>query len=241
MKMAFGLPSFPSSYHIFKRPLFTGKNSPVNIHFMDTEIINVESKSTPTLDIIYHRRAVRKYKDKPVERTLIEQVIDAGRMAPSAMNKQPWKFYVLTEKTAIRTFSKEIAAIALKRAVRPGIKKMIKATLDLLHFSHGIHFQSLVDPIFHGAPAVIFITAPADNEWASLDIGMCSQNIMLAAKSLGLDTCPVGLGKFVEKTKIFPRLNILPSERVLISIILGYGDENPAPHEKKQDSINFIY
>jgi len=51
---------------------------------------------------------------------------------------------------------------------------------------------------------VIFIISPHDNEWASLDVGMCAQNIMLAAKSLGLDTCPVGFGKYVEKTKIFP-------------------------------------
>ena len=48
-----------------------------------------------TIKIIYERRAVRKYKDISVEKNLIEQIIDTGRMAPSAINKQPWKFYGL--------------------------------------------------------------------------------------------------------------------------------------------------
>ena len=42
------------------------------------------------LKTIYSRRAVRSYKDKPVPKELIEQLLDAGRMAPSAINKQPW-------------------------------------------------------------------------------------------------------------------------------------------------------
>lgn len=44
---------------------------------------------------IYNRRSVRKYSDKNVPREMIEQVIDAGRMAPSAKNRQPWKYIVL--------------------------------------------------------------------------------------------------------------------------------------------------
>ena len=48
-----------------------------------------------TLKTIYERRAVRKYKDRPVEKHLVEQLLDAGRMAPSAINRQPWKFYVM--------------------------------------------------------------------------------------------------------------------------------------------------
>ena len=55
------------------------------------------------LKIIYARRAVRKYNDKPLDRKIIEELLDAGRMAPSAINKQPWKFYILTKKEANET------------------------------------------------------------------------------------------------------------------------------------------
>lgn len=117
---------------------------------------------------------------------------------------------------------------------------MFKTAVHLFHFSKGFNFSALEDPVFHGAPVVIFITSPKDNEWASLDIGMCAQNMMLAAKSLGLETCPVGFGKFIEKTKMYPRLKIPPEEHVQISIIIGYGNENPEVHERLRNNIVIV-
>ena len=193
-----------------------------------------------TLKVIYERRAVRKYKEQVPARSLIEEVISAGRMAPSAINRQPWKFYVLTNRADIQSFSKEIGKVAAKGILRSGIKNIIKSVSGSLHFtglSHGVDFLKAKDPIFHGAPVVIFITSPKDNEWASLDIGMCSQNMMLAAKSLGLDTCPVGLGKYVEQTKSFPKLIISPKEQVQLAVLLGYGNEKAEMHERIKDNV----
>lgn len=96
------------------------------------------------------------------------------------------------------------------------------------------------DPIFHGAPVVIFIAAPADNEWASWDIGMCAQNMMLAAKALGLDSCTVGLGKYVAQTTVYPLLHIPASEKLLLSIVLGYGDELPELNKRVVNNAVFI-
>lgn len=45
---------------------------------------------------IYDRRSIRKYQDREVSMELIEQIIDAARMAPSAKNRQPWKYIVYT-------------------------------------------------------------------------------------------------------------------------------------------------
>jgi nitroreductase len=63
---------------------------------------------------IFERRAVRKYKNMTVPKDLIGILLDAGRMAPSAMNRQPWKFYVLTDSKKIKSFSKEIAEVAIR-------------------------------------------------------------------------------------------------------------------------------
>ncbi len=145
-------------------------------------------RGSETLRTIYERRSVRKYSDRPVDKELIEQILDAGRMAPSAINRQPWKFYMLTKKEAIGSLSKEIAKIAGKEFLKSGPKQILKAVGHLLHYPHNISLFKGEYFIFHGAPVVIFITGPRDYEWAPLDIGMCSQNIMLAAKSLGLDT-----------------------------------------------------
>ncbi|TAL60148.1 MAG: nitroreductase family protein [Bacteroidetes bacterium] len=213
-------------------------------HF-SKEICEVDSLLIPktmneVFKNIYQRRAVRKYKDKPVERATIETLIDAGRMAPSAINIQPWKFYILTKKEDIRAFSKEIAKASAKGFLKSGIKNIVKTASSALHLSHGIDFFKGQDPIFHGAPLVIFISSPKDNEWSGLDIGMCAQNMMLAAKSLGIDSCPVGLGKFVEQTKIFPKLHIPKAERVNISLIFGYGDEKPAIHERIKNNAFYL-
>jgi nitroreductase len=207
---------------------------------MEPTLLKKEVAISETVRTIYERRSVRKYRDTPVDRKVVEQIIAAGRMAPSAINQQAWKFYVVTDKSAIKAYSKEITMAATKRFVKSGIKGIVQAAHHVLHLAHGFNFHGLEDPVFHGAPVVIFITGPRNNEWAKLDIGMCAQNMMLAAKSMGLDSCPVGFGKLVEKTKLFPKLMIPASEEVYLSVILGYGNENPEVHERKTDNIIYI-
>jgi len=190
---------------------------------------------------ICERRAVRKYTDQAVSKEMIEKLLDAGRMAPSAMNRQPWKFYILTSKEDIKLLSGEIVKVGMKSITEMSLKSVANAVVSgITHLSHGIDFLTAKDPVFHGAPLVIFITSPKENEWAGLDFGMCSQNIMLAAKSLGLDSCPIGFGKFVEKTKDYPKLNIPETEQVQIAIIIGYGNENPEIHERKKDDVFWV-
>lgn len=193
-----------------------------------------------TIGTIYSRRAIRKYKNVPVKKEIIETILNAGRMSPSAINKQPWKFHVLSDKNTISLFSTEIAKASRKAYLAAAVKNPVETVSGLLRFPEKIKYFTGEDPIFHGAPVVIFISAPKNNEWAALDIGMCVQNMMLAAKSLGLDTCPIGLAKYVDKTESYPKLKIPSNEQVLLAVILGYGDENPKPHERKLDNVFYF-
>jgi nitroreductase len=197
-------------------------------------------KINETLQLIYKRRSVRKYKDKAVEEDKIIAIIDAGRMAPSAINRQPWKFYILTKMDDIEAFENETAKAATKGILSSGLKNIMKSLADGFRLLHGIDFMKAKNPIFHGAPVVVFITSPKDNEWAALDIGMCSQNMMLAAKSIGLDSCPVGLGKYVEQTDLYSKLNVSKSDHVNLALIFGYSDETPEVHERKKDNVFYI-
>lgn len=197
-------------------------------------------KDNETIKTIFTRRAVRKYKDLPISRVIIEKILNAGRMAPSAMNKQPWCFYILTNKETIKAFSKEIIKIGMKKMIKAGPKQIVKTVAGLLHFSFGSGILKGGDRVFYGAPVVIFISAPKDNEWAGLDIGMCCQNMMLAAKSLGLESCPIGFGKYVQETKIYPRLKVPPTEQVHLAVILGYGNESPEMHKRNKENVFFI-
>ena len=207
---------------------------------MATSIIDAVMETTETLQTIYERRSVRKYKNKIVDRNIIEKILDAGRMAPSAMNEQPWKFYVITNKATIQSFSKEISKVTAKEFLKTGPRRIIKNIIHLLNFSQGLQYLKAKDHVFYEAPVVIFITGPKDNEWADIDIGMCSQNIMLAAKSMGLDTCPVGFGKYLEHTTLYSQLKTSNNEEIKLSIILGYGDETPEVHKRITKNAVFI-
>jgi len=208
---------------------------------MQAEILTEIRQLNETLATIYKRRAVRKYKNKPVDKNLIEQLLAAGRMASSAKNKQPWKFYVVTNKELIHILSKDVWKKTFKDTLKKGVKGLLKVTSGLFHFAQSFDFSTFSDPVFYGAPVVIFITSPgSSNEWAKLDIGMCAQNIMLSAKSLGLDSCPVGFGKYVENTQHYSMLKIPETETVELSIIVGYGDETPAIPKREIDNATYI-
>ena len=186
----------------------------VNANFYD---------SNETIHTIYERRSVRKFKNYLIDKLHIQQILRAGTMAPSAMNNQPWKFYILTNSEKIKNYSDEIAKVAS----------------NIHQFSLKDKLNNY-DPIFHGAPVVIFITSIRYNEWAAVDVGCCAQNIMLTAKSLGYDSCLIGLAKYIENTTIYDQLNIPKEEKVEIAIVMGYGDEKPIAQERKKNYITFL-
>ena len=64
--------------------------------------------------------------------------------------------------------------------------------------------------------------------------------MMLAAKAMGLDSCPVGFGKYIEHTKLYPQLHIPLTEKIYLSVIFGYGDETPEMHKRNRDNETFI-
>lgn len=195
--------------------------------------------TSEALRVIYERRSVRQYQDRPVPRELIEQVIDAGRMAPTAMMKQPWKFYVLTDKNSIHDFSKAIIKTVAKEMMHEGPAGIAKLAMGALY---SLYYGDLLKgpDIFYSAPVVIFITAPKDEPWACYDISMCAQNMLLAAKALGLGSCPLGVGKSVEHTPIYYKLRIPYPEQVFLAIVMGYSDEQPKAHKRITDNVIYI-
>lgn len=202
----------------------------------------VNRLANAVFDAIYARRAVRKFKDQPVEKEMILELLEAARMAPSAMNHQPWHFYVLTDREKIQAYSKAIMNHSKLAMLKAGAKEAIHHIFHpaSFHLKEGLDFFKADDPIFHGAPVVIFISADKSNEWAALDVGMCAQNLMLAAESVGLASCPVGFAKFIENTDEYKELKIPGSERLALAIIIGYAAETPAVHERKKDNARFI-
>lgn len=78
--------------------------------------------SKQIMELIRNRRSVRKYSERPVEDDLVDQILEAGRWAPSGRNNQPWRFVVVREpglKSRIAGFTKYAAIIEAAPVVIP--------------------------------------------------------------------------------------------------------------------------
>jgi len=58
------------------------------------------------VDVILSRRSIRRYEQKEIPKDVLEKILEAGRQAPSAMNRQPWHFIVLTDREIKKGLSK---------------------------------------------------------------------------------------------------------------------------------------
>ena len=188
------------------------------------------------LENIKNRRSVRSYKPDPIPRDILKKIIDAGNMAPTGVGRQPWRFVVVEDPEFKRKLS-QVAFIFLKGGGSPEIYKLLK------------YMEARYEePIYHSAPVILFVigTAKASpthlKKSEAIDCALASQNIMLAACSMGVGSCMVGLGSMGLKDdpKIVEALELKEEETLYLPIILGYPDRYPGPPRKKPPVVKWI-
>ncbi|HJV73282.1 MAG TPA: nitroreductase [Noviherbaspirillum sp.] len=197
-------------------------------------------------EAITSRRSIRAYLSKPVAREDIEAILEVASRAPSGTNTQPWKVYVLTGATKDRLSAEVLRAHddpALGKLhteeyhyypvewVSPYIDRRRKVGWDLysllglkrdnkagMHAQHGRNYRFFDAPI-----GIIFTIDRIMKQGSWLDYGMFLQNIMVAARARGLDTCPQAA--FTQYHKIIGEVLQLPeNEMVVCGMSLGYAD-----------------
>lgn len=212
-----------------------------------------KNELTATEQIIYERRSVRLYKKKPVPEELVARVIEAGRFAPSAGNNQPWKFVAVTNPDVIEEIDqkckKSTRLYPWMLMPHPWIDKQVPGdkTAQPKRWQKTLHYllsrltpgdvdQRVLGGInsissdpgyrtFFRAPALIILLADFRGIGApALDIGICGQNMALAAHSLGLGTCWVSLIRGINFYRRYSRqvLGIQPPFKIVTSLTLGY-------------------
>lgn len=190
---------------------------------------------------IVTRRSVRQYLETPVPRATVEEILAVASRAPSGTNMQPWRVFVMTG-AALAQFGATLEALALageggspqyayypptfrepylgrRRSVgwalygALGIEKGEKARM---HAQHAKNFS------FFKAPVGMIFTIDDDLELGSwLDYGMFLQNVMVAARARGLDTCPQAA--FIAYHHEIRRLLGIPADQRIVSgMALGY-------------------
>jgi nitroreductase len=195
---------------------------------------------------ITSRRSIRAFLPTPVAREDIEAILDVAARAPSGTNTQPWKAYVLTgamkEKLSnaimdayrdpqrVKEHAEEYSYYPVEW-VSPYIDRRRKIGWDLYGLlkltrenKAGMHAQHGRNYVFFDAPVGFIFTIDRVMQQGSwLDYGMFLENIMVAARGRGLDTCPQAA--FTQFHKIIGEVLQLPeNEMVVCGMSLGYAD-----------------
>ena len=196
--------------------------------------------------VIYERHSVRAFLPKSVDREDVEAILSVAARAPSGTNTQPWQVYVLTG-AAKDALSDEIVATfndpdALAQHheeydyypstwVDPYLARRRKVGFDLYGLlglgrdnQAGMKAQHARNYRFFDAPVgLIFTMDRVMGQGSLLDYGMFMQNVMLAARARGLDTCPQAAFNQFHRI-ISQRLNLPASQKVVCAMALGYAD-----------------
>ena len=170
------------------------------------------------IETIMSRRSIRKYKAEPVDKELLNKILECGINAPNAINKQSWEVRVIATPELLAEFK------AYMTAASPEMD------------------PAMVEGCFRGAPTMIVIANDTTFPFSMIDCGLMAENIMLSAWSLGVGSVclgsPVG---FIEKSeKAMERLGFSEGYKPAICIGLGYADETPDAKPRDMDKVKFV-
>ena len=196
------------------------------------------------LELMRSRRSVRRFKPEAPGRELIGKLLEAAVAAPSASNKQPWRFLVLTDRALI-----ERLAQAVRRSV-DSVAGHVEPSFETAFRAYGDYFTR-----FEGAPVVIVplyrsltvlsnmldaglpARTRADIELMEGNSGLIGtalamQNLLLMAHSLGLGASGM-TGPLVALEALRAILEVPESWQIAALIPVGFPAEEPAPTARK--------
>lgn len=154
-------------------------------------------------EAIRKRRSIRKFKDQPVEEEKLHRVLEAGRLAPSAGNRQEWKYIVVRDPEMRRKLAE----------AAHGQQFVAEAGVCLVCCAVGTdHVMSCGQPSY------------------PIDVAISVDHMTLAAVEEGLGTCWIGAFEEPEVKKL---LGIPEEVRVVALLPLGYPDMEPKPRRRK--------
>lgn len=190
------------------------------------------------METIVNRRSIRKYKPDTIPSEIIENIIKAGALAPSAKNRQPWKFIVVTGESKAEMLS----------VMKTGLEREKSSPL-LPNSSIHIKDAEYTLSIMKQAPVIIFIInplginlhetlTPEDRIYEicnAQSIGAAIENMILTATESGLGSLWI-CNTYFAYEELCRWLNT--DGELFAALAIGYADEAPSARpRKKTDSI----
>ena len=161
--------------------------------------------------LMKERRSVRAYKNAPVDRALVEEILRAAQLAPSWKNTQTGRYYVALTPEAQEKI----------RGCLPSYnqKSSAQAALIVTAYEKGVSGFSGTEPVNE-----------LGDQWGAYDLGLQNMLLCLRARELGLDTLIMGIR---DGDAIRAAAGIPDSQAVFSVIALGYRDQDPNPRPRK--------
>ena len=179
------------------------------------------------MNVILSRRSIRSYTEEPVTAAEIQVLKDAALAAPSAMNRQPWHFTFCANKALLQKINEAGQAQASAESAD----------------KRGRYVDPNYD-VFYKAPLVIFVSAEPDGFFTMLDCGIATQNIVLAAESLGLGSVILGLPRFAFQSpcgdELRAALHFPAGQDFAIAIAIGHAAATKDAHEIKPNRVDDV-
>lgn len=153
------------------------------------------------LELAQARQSDRAYEPgRVIEREVLDRILEAGRLAPSACNGQPWHFTVVTEPSLLHEVAKSTSSLGLNRFVKDSAA-LVLITLEPTNLTSR------------------FGCGIKDKDFPIMDLGIAASYITLAAEDEGVGSCI--LGWFDEK-RIKELVGIPQKKRLMLIVSLGY-------------------
>jgi nitroreductase/Pyruvate/2-oxoacid:ferredoxin oxidoreductase delta subunit len=193
--------------------------------------------------LMKQRRSVRRYKDKPVERKIIDQIIDAASASPTGSGRMTTGIIVIDNPKSLSTLSELIykeyeelekylqnpmAKLFIKRQVKQRKGKQMLGTL-LNFVMPGMHWyirwyrEGKSDEIFRDCPALMLFHSPINEPMNAYNCAIAAFHAILMAEVLGVGTCFNDLiPQVCFRDPIRELLNLPENREVYASITMGY-------------------
>ena len=173
-----------------------------------------------TKEAILTRRSNRKYKAEAIDESIIEELVEAGRCAPSGGNSQSNHFFVITEKEALDALAEKVQNAFKDMEITEGMYRSLASSITQSKQGN-YHF-------FYHAPCLIVIANQKDYGNHMADVACALENIFLMANELNLSSCYINQLKWLnEEENIlewFRAHGLKDEERIYGAVAIGYPD-----------------
>ena len=180
-----------------------------------------------TLKTIADRYSCRDFKDTPLTDEQANAIVEAALAAPSGVNRQPWRIIIVKDKALIDEINDAGVEVLAAAEDKSGYERIM---------SRG-------GKMFYNAPCLALILSDG-SDWAPIDCGILCQNIALAAHSIGLGSCIVGMAgvplKGPRGEEFKKRLQFPEGFKFCIGILVGTVNTGKEPHELDRSKVTYI-